>query len=138
METNPFIGDVLVALHKELKTLTERGLRPLGIGMGQLQILMLLYSSPGKAHTQQEISRALGVDKGNISRSIAKLLERDWIEPLPEDPRRLRLTDAGQARRDAVQACLASLEQRMTRGLDSGELAGAVQVLHRLLKNLEE
>lgn len=138
MEPQPFIGDLLIALHKGLKTIAERELKPLDIGMGQLQILMLFYSQPGVSRNQQDVSRSLGVDKGNISRSIGKLLEKGWLESSPEDPRKLRLTESANLRRGAVLACLTSLENHMTRGLDKAELTDATRILRRLLTNLEE
>ena len=138
MDTQPFIGDLIISLYKELKTQVERDLKPLGIGMGQLQILMLFYDRPECRLTQQEISNQLDVDKGNISRSIAKLVGKGWIEADPQQPRKFRLTGPGNLLRAQVLACLSRLEGRMTDTLGANALKAANQTLRKMLSNLED
>ena len=80
MNSHDKLGDLVIEIYKSLKTKVERDLKEYEIGMGQLQILMVFFSETERSLTQNELVKALGVDKGNISRSILKLSAKGYVE----------------------------------------------------------
>lgn len=131
------LGDLLIAINKELKTKVERDLKAYGLGMGQLQILMIFYSHMGQSFSQNDLSKLLNVDKGNISRSIVKLLNKEYLINDSKSSRFYRLSDQGILLKTEIITKFASLHQSMTLGIDQEELNQTVLTLSQILKNLE-
>lgn len=132
------IGDLLFSIHKELKRTLERNLKPYEIGIGQLQILLLFYSDMEESYTQREITLALGVDKGNISRSIQKLMEKNFITFCEEDQRAYRLTEAGKDLKSAISNEFFNIHEKMCDGLDTQALRITSQTLSSIQERLEK
>lgn len=137
LRTTLQLGDLLVAVYKELKARAERDLRPYGIGMGQLHILVLFYSSPERALSQAELARELRIDKGNVSRSVSKLLGKGYLEPVSENGRAYRLSGEGKRLKADILACFGRLQASMTAGIGARALEQAKEVLAKSLDNLE-
>lgn len=132
------IGDLLFSIHKELKRTLERNLKPFEIGIGQLQILLLFYSDMEESYTQREITLALGVDKGNISRSIQKLMEKNFINFCEKDHRAYRLTEAGKDLKSAISNEFFNIHEKMCDGLDVQALRITSQTLSSIQERLEK
>ncbi|MDH8679085.1 MarR family transcriptional regulator [Fusibacter bizertensis] len=132
------LGDLLFNINKEIKTKIERDLKPYGIGMGQLQILMLFYANPHKTFSQNEISTTLNVDKGNISRSVVKLVEHDYIMRHSESLREYQLAKKGIEFKSELMSKFIKLNNIMTLDLDSKELNQVILTLKKIALNLEE
>lgn len=132
------LGDLLVNINKEIKTKIERDLKSYGIGMGQLQILMLFYANPDKTFSQNEISNMLNVDKGNISRSMIKLQVNAFLMRNSENSREYLLTEKGKGFKSDLMAKFKKLNDLMTFGLDSQELNQVILTLKKIALNLEE
>lgn len=132
------LGDLLVNINKEIKTKIERDLKSYGIGMGQLQILMLFYANPHKTFSQNEVSNMLNVDKGNISRSMIKLQANAFLIRNSENSREYLLTEKGKDSKSDLMSKFKKLNDLMTFGLDSQELNQVIFTLKKIALNLEE
>lgn len=132
------IGDLIFSIHKELKRTLERNLKPYEIGIGQLQILLMFYSDMEKSYTQREITLALGVDKGNISRSLQKLMEKNFITFCEDDTRAYRLTKAGMDLKSAISNEFFTIHEKMCDGLDIQALKTTSQTLSSIQERLEK
>lgn len=135
---NEQFGDLIVATYKLLKINTERVLRPFGIGMGQLNILILFYARPGISLSQTDFVKLLDIDKGNVSRNVKKLLEKGYLEAGDAPSKHYRLSSEGHALRPQIMQKLMGLQGIMTEGIEDSELEMTFSVLNRVLKNLSD
>jgi DNA-binding MarR family transcriptional regulator len=131
------LGDLIVAIYKELKAKTEKSLKSYGIGMGQLQILMLLYAHPDSSFSQNELVKLLNIDKGNISRNIKKLIDKRYLEQVPEHSKMYQLSAQGKMIKGEIMTTFMALHQTMTEGLSIDELTQTVLMLSKISLNLE-
>lgn len=131
------LGDLIIAINKELKTRIERDLKSYGIGMGQLQILMLFYAHTGQTFSQNDLVKLLNIDKGNISRSVTKLLDKTYLEQDSKNSRVYRLSDQGKLLKREIMTKFNTLHQSITLGIEQQELKQTVLTLSQILKNLE-
>jgi len=132
------IGDLIFAIHKELKRTLERDLKSYDIGIGQLQILILFYSDTKKSYSQSEISKLLGIDKGNISRSVQKLLEKHYVERHEEDTRLFRLTPSGIQLKTAISEHFMNINDQMIASIDNESLKTTTHTLSLIQERLEK
>ena len=130
-------GDLVVAIYKELKTRTEKDLKPYGIGMGQLQILMLFYAYPSDSFSQNDLVKLLKIDKGNISRNARKLIEKGYLEKVTEGSKTYQLSSQGEMIKREIMNTFVSLHKSMTEGIEQHELKQTVLILSKISQNLE-
>jgi DNA-binding MarR family transcriptional regulator len=138
MNGNEELGDLLIGIYKHLKAGVERDLKAQDIGMGQLQILMVFFNNMGTAFSQTEISRILGVDKGNISRSIAKLKTKGYLMNDDGDGRAYRLSAVGVALKSHIALVLKNTSLKLTKDVAQADIDQMVVTLKHLLRNVEE
>ena len=132
------IGDLIVWIHKDLKTLTEKNLKNLGLGMGQLHILMLFYMQANKAYSQTEMVESLKIDKGNVSRNIKKLVAKDYIDLIDTSSRSYALTHQGKEIKDQILTSFMDIHQSMTQGISKEDLQVTLRTLSQINFNLKE
>ncbi|QAA32640.1 hypothetical protein C1I91_13900 [Clostridium manihotivorum] len=137
MYSSEQLGDLLIAINKELKTKIERELKFYGIGMGQLHILMLFYAHSGETFSQNDIVKLLNIDKGNISRSIMKLQDKEYLEQVPTNSKTYRLSEQGIVLKTEIMSKFNTLHQAMILDIGQNELKQTVLTLSQILKNLE-
>lgn len=130
-----FIADQIFGLSKLLKQYTEEVLKPYGIGTGQLQILMVLYQQPGPI-AQSLLPKLLGIDKGNVSRSVSKLEERGYIHR--PDRRTLALTEQGMQLKEILVGFFQNTHQSMTQNIPVEALEQVGRVLSSMTGNIQD
>jgi len=87
-------------LSREITRLYDDALRPLGLTTGQMSLLAASASLEPDA-TAERLSRALELETSTLSRNLALLARRGWLEPRPRKSGRgsvWRPTPAGRAR----------------------------------------
>lgn len=131
------IGDLIVWIHKDLKTITEKNLKNLGLGMGQLHILMLFYMQANKTYSQAEMVDYLKIDKGNVSRNIKKLVSKDYIDLLGPSSRSYTLTHQGYEIKNQIMTSFMDIHQSMTQGISKEDLQVTLKTLSHIKNNLE-
>jgi len=95
MNSKKQFGDLIIGIDKQIKMNIERDLKQYEIGIGLLQILLYLFSNADLSVSQIDLVKFLKIDKGNISRSIAKLIDRDYLEQDPKNPKAYKLSKKG-------------------------------------------
>ncbi|MHC1750838.1 MAG: MarR family winged helix-turn-helix transcriptional regulator [Cellulosilyticaceae bacterium] len=115
----------------------EYDLKHYGIGIGQLQILMLLYAHTEQSFSQNEFSKILDIDKGNISRNVAKLLNKEYLELDSGHSRKYRLSEKGSLLKTEIISSFFEINRLMTFGIEEHDLKQTVLILTEILKNLE-
>ena len=131
------LGDLLILIHKNLKTQLERELKEYEIGMGQLQVLMVFYSNKQAMLTQSELAKEIDVDKGNVSRSVEKLLAKEYIVKAPSNGKQYMLSEKGVKLKSELISKFIKLDSIMTRGIDQEEQKHLINILSNISRNLE-
>lgn len=138
MKSTKQLGDLIIGIDKKIKTNIERDLKQYGIGIGLLQILLYLFANNDKQFSQIEIVKFLKTDKGNISRSIGKLIDRDYLDQDPENLKLYKLSKKGVLLQDVIISKFSELNRAMMIGIDETDLNTTINTLNRVMKNLED
>jgi DNA-binding MarR family transcriptional regulator len=137
------IGDWIHDLAKRLKQETEAGLSGTSLGQGQFLLLLFLLRQAGEEPLyQEEIAQAMGLNKANVSRIVARLRDKDLLEVMtkPGTGRRhqVRLKTRALELKDEMAGQFQAIHQRMVKGIDEEKLAITAAVLRQMLSNLKE
>ncbi|MBW8382611.1 MAG: winged helix DNA-binding protein [Youngiibacter sp.] len=131
------LGDLIMTIYKNLKTKMERDLKQYDIGMGQMQILIVFFSDVDGIKTQNDLAKQLSVDKGNISRSMVKLLEKGYIEQTADSKKSFRLTEKGIELKLEIIPIFMRINELMTEDIGVKDFDQTVMTLTKISKNLE-
>jgi len=134
---NENLGDLIMLIYKDLKTVMERELKKYDIGMGQMQILMFFFKDIESVFTQNELVKHLGVDKGNISRSIAKLLEKGYLEQLEDNKKNFRLSGKGVDLKVEIIPVLIRINNLITENIEHTDMNKTLSTLLKVSERLE-
>lgn len=136
MNTQENIGDLIVYLNKELKTITERKLKRFELGIGQLQILMLFYKDEGCRLSQSDMVAALGIDKGNVSRNVSKLIRKGYLD-YEEAEKQLVLSHRGKGIKKDIIIAFGEINKKMIEGISTDMIELTCESLKRMKENME-
>lgn len=131
------LGDLVMNIYKNLKTKIERDLKHYDIGMGQMQILMTFFNDIENTLTQNDLVKLVGVDKGNISRSVLKLLEKGYIEQSDINKKGYRLTAKGVDLKSEIVPIFINLNALITKDIDPSDINQTLITLAKISENLE-
>lgn len=81
----------------------------------------------------------MGLDKAAVSRSVAFLVENGWLESRPLGLRKIefRASSTGRRLHDKVFKLAMAREEALLAGLSQSERETLINLLHRLLRNLD-
>lgn len=131
------LGDLVMNIYKNLKTKIERDLKHYDIGMGQMQILMTFFNDIENTLTQNDLVKLVGVDKGNISRSVLKLLEKGYIEQSDINKKGYCLTAKGVNLKSEIVPIFINLNALITKDIDPSDINQTLITLTKISENLE-
>ena len=142
MNVDPSIDTIISdfrATMSELKCASSERLLRLGVSMAQLNIMYTLHRN-GEM-TMSHLADVLNVSFSSATGLIDRMEERDFIERIrvPEDRRIVvvRLTAAGQALLEEVDALSADLLRQVLVGLDTAQLEGMARAIADLRTAVE-
>ncbi|MBX5159340.1 winged helix DNA-binding protein [Rhizobium sp. NZLR8] len=119
--------------------LSESRLKPLGFGVGQLPVLVALQD--GKASTQRDLARFARTEQPPMAQMLTRM-ERDGLIARTRDPAdgrssRIALTKAAQEAMPEAIAALFQGNNEALAGFTDAEAAQLVDLLRRLIENLD-
>lgn len=118
----------------------SRELQASRLDAGQLPFLLHLYRCPGV--TQEQLSCALGMDKGTTARSVAQLEGCGLAYRTPdENDRRINHvfpSEAALAREDELFAIIDRLHELLFEGFSAEERTQALSLIIRMKNNIEK
>lgn len=124
-----------------LLALRQAGHPPAEHGIGLSEALVLLELSQVPSMTQRALTDRLTGDKSTVSRSLARLAERGWVDRTPQAGDRrvllLRLTAAGRAATAELQAQYGARHRHLIDGLTAGESEALSVGLGALIRELK-
>ncbi len=100
-------------LDRAITGLYDEALRPLGLRVTQMSIMVVLARVGPK--TAADVSRILWLDRSTLSRSIDRLIERGWIEDAEATDARaqpLQITREGRKLIDKAAPAWASAQEQ--------------------------
>jgi DNA-binding MarR family transcriptional regulator len=134
-----FLGDTIINLHTAIKTLIETEFSNIGIGYGQVNILMKLYFDEEVMVKQTALVKSLGIDKSNASRNILKLKEKGYIDVvlLNKRDKGITLSPKGKELKPRIIKILNTISDKMTKGISEEQATITNHVLQAMKGNLE-
>lgn len=132
-------GHLISLAARAFARLSEARLKPLGLGVGHLPVLVALRD--GRARTQRDLARFARVEQPPMAQMLARM-ERDGLirrTPDPADGRSqvIVLTETARTRMpDAVAALFLGNRQALG-GFTDADAAQLVALLTRLIANLD-
>jgi MarR family transcriptional regulator, transcriptional regulator for hemolysin len=119
--------------------LSETRLRPLGIGAGQVPVMVAL--SNGTANTQRDLARITKVEQPPMAQMLARMERGGLIarSPDPADARSslIALTDLGEIRLPKAHDIVMSGNRQAMKGFSNKEREQFIDFLTRLNANLD-
>lgn len=132
-------GHLISLAARGFARLSEARLKPLGFGVGHLPVLVALRD--GKASTQRDLARFAKVEQPPMAQMLARMQRDGLIQrtPDPADGRssRITLTKLAEARMPDAVAVLLRGNQEALRGFTDEEAGLLVDLLTRLIANLD-
>jgi len=129
------IGYWLKELDRFIDKHFELQLGNAGLSRRQWQLLNLLEDHPRSVpELQAELEPFLQAGADNLSDPLSGLVTRGWAE---SQDNIVNLTETGQAHFEIVKAKVAELRQVLTTGISPEEYQATIDVLSRMVANLE-
>lgn len=136
MPANKFIS----MIYRYTRRYFARALQDTRLDAGQLPFLLYLYHCPGV--TQEQLSCALGMDKGTTARSVAQLEECGLVYRTPDKhDRRVNNvfpTAAALAQEEMLFGIVDRLHALLFDGFSPEERAQALSLIIRMKDNIEK
>lgn len=134
-----FLSDISIVVRK-MRTFAEKSLSEYDLGFPEQLVLMHL-TAHGTSN-QESIAASLDIDKGAITKTIAKLEAKGYVvrELNPNNRREkiVALTNNAQPAINALKQSFDSLQETIFKGLSAEEIAQMSSGLARTAANLSE
>lgn len=132
------VGYALGTACGALRHRIERGLRELGLHVGQDKLLLRLWHEEGLS--QARLGEGLGCEPPTVTNMIHRMEAAGLVERRgdPQDARvvRVYLTERGRALEGPVRTLWAEVEGRLTDGMEDAERQTLRDLLLRVRQNL--
>jgi DNA-binding MarR family transcriptional regulator len=130
-------GSLLNQVGRELNTVVERQLAPLGLTAQQAALLLL---ASRRANTPSQLKQQLGTDTAGMTRLLDRLVDKGLLRrvPHPDDRRSVvvELTAEGRAIVGRVPPIFGRASKQLLYGFTADEIAQMTGMLTRMLANL--
>ena len=132
-------GHLISLAARGFARLSEARLKPLGFGVGHLPVLVALRD--GRASAQRDLARFAKIEQPPMAQMLARM-ERDGLISRTRDPAdgrssHITLTPLAEARMPDAVAALLRGNQEALRGFTDAEADTLVDLLSRLIANLD-
>ena len=111
-----------------------------GLSSVQNKVCIAIYNNPGLS--QDDVARALGMDKSSIAKLIAKLMEGKYVtrQTNPQDRReyKLYLDERGEKVTQELVNCLEEFQQNFISSIRPDLIEELNDVLNKILENATE
>ncbi|MCM3089839.1 MarR family transcriptional regulator [Cytobacillus sp. AMY 15.2] len=137
METFQRFFHQLVLLYRPFENRLNNELSKHQLYRAQWSIMYYLFNDG--SITLVELSHYLGVEKPTVTRTIAKLEEMGYLEPVPtKDKRekRMQLTATGRWVYQEVRAAIDEFEKEILKGISEEEQLEGIRMMSEIRKNL--
>ena len=127
-------------IHRQASIYLDRQLKQNRITASQYIHILVICENPGVS--QEQISNMLKIDKGSVARTIRQFMENGYITRIvsPDDKRQYRIypTDKARAVYEEIHGIAADSENRLIKDLTDIEREILINLLDKVINNLEE
>lgn len=132
------VGRLLIQVARELRTVVDRRVQPLGLTMQQAELLVWTYRRRDTSPTQ--LTELLLTDDAGVSRLVDRLEAKGLItrrvHELDRRSRTLQLTPPGRALATRLLRFAARGNEKILSGLSTAEVAELRRLLLRVFDNV--
>ena len=132
------LAQVMMRVRRSVRLALRQAGAQEGLSQNEIEVLLLLYV--GRWDTARDISRARGLPRSLVSKSVDQLLKRGYIETRqdPQDRRvaRLRLLPLAQAAVERLNQAKGVFFSRLCQGITPEEAAAFRSLVDKMMQNL--
>ena len=133
------LAQVMMRVRRSVRMALRQAGAQEGLSQNEIEVLLLLYV--GRWDTARDISRARGLPRSLVSKSVDQLLKRGYIETRqdPQDRRvaRLRLLPPAQAAVERLNQAKGVFFSRLCQGITPEEAAAFRSLVDKMMQNLD-
>ena len=133
-----FMADVSIIVRR-MRVQSDRAMSDLGVGFPEQSVLMILCAYG--AANQDAIASRLGIDKGAVAKTIAKLEEKGLVKRAvnPKNKREKIVETTPQTEKimKAMEETLKDMEAMFFDGFSDEEIKTATSLLARIAQNAQ-
>lgn len=137
MKNQLSLGKLISCIYRYTQTYLSKELMEYGIGSGQFSFLLFLYREEGV--TQDQIARALHVDKATATRALNKLEKEGYIRRKRDsvDKRRYNIyvTDAGRKMYPVLKDISSRWTKILLKDFSENEKDQLFEMISRVMEN---
>ncbi len=135
------IGYLMKVINDRIKVNADADLKEHNLTLTQSKVLAFLNRQGGRS-TQKEIEDFLNVTHptvvGVVTRMEANGFLESWLDPSDKRNKVVALTEAARSTGLEMENKILEFERRMTRGLSDEQVAGFIDTLEHIYRNLSE
>lgn len=134
------IGFWIRVLDAALEDTMARALGGYGLTRVDWQVLTVLRQPRGVGLTLPELEREMGVlaDADDVVETVRGLRARGWLGPFSPANPVLAVTESGEGLYRRASSTVAAVRARIVDGIDDDDYDTTMQVLRRMVTNLDE
>ena len=133
------LAQVMMRVRRSVRLALRQAGAQEGLSQNEIEVLLLLHV--GRWGTARDISRARGLPRSLVSKSVDQLLKRGYIETRqdPQDRRvaRLRLLPPAQAAVERLNQAKGVFFSRLCQGITPEEAAAFRSLVDKMMQNLD-
>ena len=131
-----FMADVSIIVRR-MRVQSDRAMSDLGVGFPEQSVLMILRAYG--AANQDAIASRLGIDKGAVAKTIAKLEEKGLVKRAvnPKREKIVETTPQTEQIMKAMEETLKDMEAMFFDGFSDEEIKTATSLLARIAQNAQ-
>lgn len=138
-EKKPFyIGKALSILHRGGQWFYSNRIENIDASNGQIGILF--YLNGVDSASQDELAKAVEIDKTTVTRAIQKLESAGFVERKRDDTdhriNRVALTETGKHHHDSLKAASIIWQETLTNGLTDDDLVHLERLMNHMCENV--
>ncbi len=135
------IGYLMKVINDRIKVNADADLKEHNLTLTQSKVLAFLNRQGGRS-TQKEIEDFLNVTHptvvGVVTRMEANGFLESWLDPSDKRNKVVALTEAARSTGLEMENKIGEFERKMTRGLSDEQVAGFIDTLEHIYRNLSE
>ncbi len=135
------IGYLMKVINDRIKVNADADLKEHNLTLTQSKVLAFLNRQGGRS-TQKEIEDFLNVTHptvvGVVTRMEANGFLESWLDPSDKRNKIVALTEAAHSTGLEMENKILEFERKMTRGLSDEQVAGFIDTLEHIYRNLSE
>jgi DNA-binding MarR family transcriptional regulator len=134
------VASGMMKMRKSFRSRLRKSILDYHLSQNELEVLLYLANNPG--HTAKELANRRGISRSLVSKSVDLLMKQGYLrgEQDERDRRKIHLflEEKADGLVQKMQDARLDFIQQIFRGISQEELTQIIQVLGKMINNLEE